>query len=521
MKKAVFRQNKNQISIGATQHSMKFIQDLPVLIIVIPLIFAVIIPLVARLNRLLPWIIATTISISLLITVQDTGKISYWLGGWEPPWGIEYVVDYMSAFVLVVVSFLAFIVSFYSRRSVEMEINEDKRPAFYSIYMLFVTGLMGIVITGDIFNIYVFLEISSLAGYALVAIGRKREALVASYNYLILGTIAATFIVIGIGYLYMATGTLNIADLRERLPEIYHSKMVLTAFAFFTVGFSLKIALFPLHTWLPSAYRYAPSVVSSIMAATATKVGAYIMLRIMFGVFKVEFELQMPVTQIFIVISSVAIILTSVYAIAQTDLKRILAYSSVGQIGYIVLGASMNNHTAMTGGIVHILNHALTKGSLFMVVGCIVYKTGIEDISGLRGLGKKMPFTAALFTLGGISMMGFPLTVGFISKWYISIGILKAGMGYLVPVIIVSSLLTAVYFWRVIVSIYFSEESPEHGLQYTDGGAEITNHKSQYSEAPWTMLAPAMVLAGLGIFFGTYATTPLSIAKKAALMLLH
>ena len=317
MKKAVFRQNKNQISIGATQHSMKFIQDLPVLIIVIPLIFAVIIPLVARLNRLLPWIIATTItffcfliSISLLITVQDTGKISYWLGGWEPPWGIEYVVDYMSAFVLVVVSFLAFIVSFYSRRSVEMEINEDKRPAFYSIYMLFVTGLMGIVITGDIFNIYVFLEISSLAGYALVAIGRKREALVASYNYLILGTIAATFIVIGIGYLYMATGTLNIADLRERLPEIYHSKMVLTAFAFFTVGFSLKIALFPLHTWLPSAYRYAPSVVSSIMAATATKVGAYIMLRIMFGVFKVEFELQMPVTQIFIVISSVAIILT-------------------------------------------------------------------------------------------------------------------------------------------------------------------------------------------------------------------
>ncbi len=508
---------------------MKAIEDLPILIVVIPLIFAVIIPLVGRLNKLLPWIIATTItffcfliSISLLITVLDTGKIRYWLGGWEPPWGIEYVVDYLSAFVLVVVSFIAFIVSFYSMRSVEMEINEDKRSAFYSIYLLFVTGLMGIVITGDIFNIYVFLEISSLAGYALIAIGRKREALVASYNYLILGTIAATFIVIGIGYLYMATGTLNIADLRERLPALYHSKLILTAFAFFTVGFSLKIALFPLHTWLPGAYTYAPSVVSCIMAATATKVGAYIMLRIMFGVFKIKFDLHIvPVTEIFIVISSVAIILTSVYAIAQTNLKRMLAYSSVGQIGYVVLGACMNDHTAMTGGIVHILNHALVKGALFMVAGCIVYKTGIEDISGLRGMGKKMPFTMALFTIGGISMMGFPLTVGFISKWYISIGILNAGMVYLVPVIITSSLLTTVYFWRIIANIYFPEELPEHELQIADGGVKIPDHKSQYSEAPWTMLAPAMVLAGLGIFFGTVATFPLSIARKAAIMLLH
>ena len=167
-----------------------------------------------------------------------------------------------------------------------MEIDEDKQSAFYSIYMLFITGLMGIVITGDIFNIYVFLEISSLAGYALIAIGKKREALVASYNYLILGTIAATFLVIGIGYIYMATGTLNIADLQERLPALFHSKMVLVALAFFTVGISLKLALFPLHAWLPGAYTHAPSVVSCIMAATATKVGVYVMLRIIFGVFQ-------------------------------------------------------------------------------------------------------------------------------------------------------------------------------------------------------------------------------------------
>ncbi|KHE91709.1 MAG: monovalent cation/H+ antiporter subunit D family protein [Candidatus Scalindua rubra] len=505
---------------------MKLIHEFPVLIIIIPLIFALIIPLVGRLNRILPWIIASTItffcfltSIFLLFTVLDTGKISYWLGGWEPPWGIEYVVDYLNAFVLAVISFIAFIVSLYSGRSVEAEINEDKQLAFYSIYMLFITGLLGIVITGDIFNMYVFLEITSLAGYAMIAMGRKRDALVASYNYLILGTIAATFILIGIGYIYMATGTLNIADLQERLPALFHSKMVLVALAFFTVGLSLKLALFPLHTWLPGAYTYAPSVVSCIMAATATKVGIYAMLRIIFGVFKIEFDIHfIPIANILIVVSSMAIIAGSAVAITQTNLKSMLAYSSVGQIGYIVLGAVLANQTAMTGSIIHILNHALMKGALFMVVGCIVYKTGIEDISGLRGMCKKMPFTMAVFTVAGLSLMGVPLTVGFVSKWYIAIGALNAGMGYLIPVIITGSLLSAVYIWRIIVNIYFPDELPEPELLYTDGGTEITDNDT-YSEAPWSMLAPTMVLAVLCIYFGISATAPLSIAEKAAVML--
>ncbi len=508
---------------------MKFIQELPVLIIVIPLIFALIIPLTGRLNRLIPWIIASTItffcfliSISLLMTVLDTGRISYWLGGWEPPWGIEYAIDYLNAFVLVVVSFIAFIVSLYSKKSVEMEIDEDKTSTFYSVYMLFITGLMGIVITGDIFNIYVFLEISSLAGYALIAIGKKREALVASYNYLILGTIAATFILIGIGYIYMATGTLNIADLQERLPALFHSKMVLVALGFFTVGLSLKLALFPLHAWLPGAYTHAPSVVSCIMAATATKVGVYAMLRIIFGIFRIEFDIHfIPIANILIVVSSIAIIAGSAIAITQTNLKRMLAYSSVGQIGYIVLGAVLANQLAMTGSIIHILNHALMKGALFMVVGCIVYKTGIEDISGLGGMGKKMPFTMGVFTVAGLSMMGVPLTVGFVSKWYIAVGALHAGMWYLIPVIITGSLLAAVYVWRIIVNIYFPDELPEQALQYTDGGTEITDHESQYSEAPWIMLGPTMALAALCIYFGISATAPLYVAEKAAVMLLQ
>lgn len=500
---------------------MNLHEHFPVLVIVIPLLSAVIIPVAGRINRRYCWYVTVSVtglsllmSLSLLGSVMDTGRISYRLGGWEPPWGIEYVVDYLNGFILVIISFIAFVISVYAKKSIEQEIDESRMPAFYSIYMLFITGLMGIIITGDIFNLYVFIEIMSLSGYALIASAGKRRALMASYNYLILGTVGATFILLGIGYLYMVTGTLNMADLRERLPALYHSKVVLTAFAFFTVGLSLKLALFPLHIWLPNAYTHAPSVVSAIMAATATKVGFYAMLRIMFTVFKVDFDLEVvPVTKILLVFASFAIIAGSVLAVAQTNIKRMLAYSSVGQIGYLVVGAALTNQSALTGGLIHILNHALMKGTLFLVVGCVVYRTGIEDISGLRGMGRKMPFSMAAFTIGGLSMIGVPLTVGFVSKWYIAVGALEAGMWFIVPILLISSLLSAVYFWRIIEGIYFVPS----GLQHAGNGGEAEPVRN---DAPAGMVIPALVLAGACIIFGVAAFVPLSVAGKAAGMLL-
>ncbi len=510
---------------------MNLAESLPILVIIIPLISAVVIPLLGKIDRSLSWYITISatflsflISISLLNTVMVSGRISYWLGGWEPPWGIEYVVDYLSGFVLVIVSFIAFVVSVYAKRSVEMEIEGSKIPPFYSIYMLFVTGLMGIIITGDLFNLYVFIEISALSGYVLVAVGRKRDALIASYNYLVLGTIAATFILLGIGYLYMVTGTLNMADLRVRLPMLYDSKVVLTAFAFFTVGLSLKLALFPLHIWLPNVYTHAPSAVSALMAATSTKVAAYVLLRITFTVFTVEFALRaVPVTKIFLFLSAIAIIAGSVLAIAQTNIKRMLAYSSVGQIGYIVLGVALANQLAMTGSLLHLLNHALMKGTLFLAVGAVVYKTGIEDISGLKGMGKKMPFTMAAFTVGALSMIGIPLTVGFVSKWYLALGALKAGMWFFIPIILLSSLLTAVYFLRIIEGIYFHQGS-EVRSQKSEVKNLIQNPKSKIQnrdDAPMGMLIPTLILAGLCIVFGIAAFIPVSIVTPAANMLLE
>ncbi len=493
---------------------MNISQHFPVFVIIIPLISAVIIPLVGRIRRIYGWYVSIAatfssllLSISLLRTVFEKGRISYWLGNWEPPWGIEYVVDYLSGFVLVVISFITFIITLYSMKSVGKEIPEDKITSFYSIYMFFVAGLLGMIITGDIFNLYVFIEISSLAGYALIAVGRKRDALIASYNYLILGTIAATFILLGIGYLYMVTGTLNMADLRERLPLLYDSTVVRTAFAFFSVGLSIKIALFPLHIWLPNAYTHAPSVVGALQAATATKVGIYVMIRIMFTVFKPRFILEVvPVSQMFLYLSAVAIIAGSVLAIGQKDIRRMLAYSSIGQIGYIVFGIALANKLSIIGSLIHILNHALMKGGLFLVVGSIVYKTGITNIDDLKGLGKKMPFSMAAFTIGAFSMVGVPLTVGFVSKWYLALGALQAGKWVFVLVILISSLLSAIYFGRVINNIYFKD----------DGGG----HTTKIDDAPAGMLVPTLTLASCCIIFGIAAFIPVYITRFAAEMLL-
>lgn len=473
----------------------------PILIIIVSLVGALLTPLIGwfiRKDLCNPWVSLVTfiqflLSLVLLNSVLGGGTIHYYLGDWEPPWGIEYVIDLFNGFVLSIVSFICFAVSIYARKSVQHEMPGRVVP-FYTLYLLLTTGMMGITITGDIFNVYVFLEISSLAAYALISVGDFRNALMASFNYLIMGTISACFILLGIGYIYMVTGSLNMADLSMLLPELYSSRVVLVAFAFFMVGFSLKVALFPLHTWLPDAYTTAPSAVSSLIAATFTKVGAYAMIRVMFTVFKPQFVIDMTATtQILAWVAAVAIIMGSVFAIAQFDVKRMLAYSSVSQIGYILLGVGLANQLGMMGGVLHMLNHAIMKGGLFMVAGAIFYATGIRNIYQFKGLGKKMPWTMGAFLILALSMIGIPPTVGFMSKWYLALGAIDAGMWIFVAVILLSSLLNVVYFWRMFELIYFGQAAEEQAI----------------TEVPVSMRLPIIITAILSLVFGIFAYLPL------------
>lgn len=472
---------------------------LPVLIVVIPLVSAFFVPLVGWRGRQAAFLLTLAAvaasficSLGTLSTVLREGTIHYWLGGWEPPWGIELVVDHLNAYMAVLVSGISLLVCIYSRRSVEMELP-GRFVHFYCIFLLLATGLLGMVVTGDMFNLYVFLEISSITAYALIAIGEDGAPL-ASFDYVILGTIGASLYLLGVGYLYIMTGSLNMADLAGLLPDLYGSPVVRIAFAFFVVGLGIKIALFPLHMWLPDAYTYAPSSVSAFIAPLMTKVGAYALIRILFTVFEPRFSLEvLPVGTILSALAGVAIIVGSVMAIAQSDLKRMLAYSSVSQIGYIILGISLGNRLALIGAYLHILNHALMKGCLFMVSGSLMFRRGMRNIFRLRGVHRTMPWTMGAFVIAALSMVGIPPTAGFFSKWYLLLGTIEASRWALAAVILLSSLLNAVYFFRVIENAYF-EPHRDHGGERREAPSG--------EEAPMSMLFPTLIMAGLILVVG-------------------
>lgn len=489
-------------------------EHLPILAVVLPLVGALTVLLAGWAERRYCYPVAVAVltvqfglSLAILREVLRGGTIHYYLGDWAPPWGIELVVDHLSAYVLVILVFLSLLSCIYAKRSMRREIDPQKTVAFYVMFLLLVVGVCGITVTGDIFNLYVFLEISSIAAYTLVASGREKKGLLAGFNYLIMGTISACFILIGIGHLYVVTGTLNMADLAQLLPPLYDSTIIHVAFIFFIVGLSIKTALFPLHTWLPDAYSHAPSAISVLISTVISKMGIYATIRILFSVFTVGFIVDhLPILEFFAWVAAIAVIAGSVIAIAQTDLKRMLAYSSVSQMGYIMLGIGIANSVAMTGGVLHILNHALIKGCLFMVAGAIIYRVGLRKIDDFKGLAGRMPYTCAAFFIAAISMIGLPPTVGFMSKWYLTLGAIEAGEWFFVVVILASTLLNAIYFWRVLEYAYFRHadaETPE--LE---------------SRVPVSMLVPMLVLAAGCVVFFFAVSIPLGIIDAAVADLL-
>jgi multicomponent Na+:H+ antiporter subunit D len=426
------------------------------------------------------------------------------MGGWAAPWGIEYRIDEVSALVLLVVAGVGAVVLPFARDSVEREVEPGRIPYLYSALLLCLTGLLGITVTGDVFNLFVFLEISSISAYALIAMGPDRRSLHAAYKYLIMGSIGATFIVIGIGMMYVMTGTLNMADLAERLPQV-SSRTLSVAFAFLTVGISLKLALFPLHQWLPDAYTFAPSTVTVFLASTATKVAVYMLVRFFFTIFGPAFSLDVMTFQwVLLPLALVAILAPPMTAIYQMNVKRLLAYSSVAQIGYIVLGISLATVTGLTAGLLHLFNHALIKGALFMTMGCIMYQVGSVRIEAMTGLGRRMPWTMAAFVAGGLSLIGVPGTVGFISKWYLVLAAVESGMWLVAALVLVGSLLALVYIWRVVEVAYFRQFVGE----------------LEVKEAPVSLLLPTWALVVANLYFGLDATLTTGVASRAAGLLL-
>ena len=481
------------------------------LLVVVPMLCAPLLVVVP--NARLAWlvsILATTASLifALILLAQvhsrPDGLVSYALGGWAPPFGIEFRVDALNALILVLVAFIGVLAAIFSWPSIVAEIREEKHALVYAAYLVCFTGLSGVAITGDAFNMFVFLEISSIATYVLVALGagRDRRALPAAFHYLVMGTLGATFFVIGVGFLYAATGTLNMADLAQRIPSLVDNRTVQAGFAFIIVGLGLKAAMFPLHQWLPNAYAYAPSFVTVFLSATATKVALYALIRFLFTIFSPDFAFEtVSLTLIFLPLAIAAMVACSFQAVFQTDVRRTLAYSSVAQVGYMLLGVAIGTAAGLTAGLFHLVNHALMKGGLFMAVAGIVLTYQGTKLSDFAGLGRSAPWTMTAFAICGLSLIGVPLTAGFQSKVALLFAALDRGWWWAALLIVFTSVLAVIYMGRILETIFF--RAPE-------------NPRKIRREAPPIVLVPLWVLALASMWIGVNAGGVFGLSEAAA-----
>ncbi|MGK0189750.1 MAG: multicomponent Na+:H+ antiporter subunit D [Verrucomicrobiales bacterium] len=496
-------------------------EQAPIIIILAPLFGALLIAFLGfRFKALCLPLTVVALLVSLAATVETfrtvlaKGEFIYLLSGWDRlqngegiSIGIEYRVDAISGLVLLVIAAVSLITAIYSKTRVVAE-TPDRVPYYYMLYLLLVAGLSGMTITNDAFNLYVLLEISSLTSYALIAVGSRR-AVLSAFNYVIMGTIGASFYLLGVGYLYIKTGVLNMQDIHAIIVanDLSDSPSIRVAFVLILMGVWIKMAFFPLHAWLPNAYAYSPTTTGALMAPLVTKVMIYIMIRMMITVFGLDyvfdFSSGMPFhwSNLVVTLSAIAIVAGSVMALSRRDLKKMLTYIIIAEVGYMVGGAWLGNETGMTGAIYHIVSDAFMTLCLFLAVGVIIFRTGQSRIEGMNGLFKKMPLTMAAFTVGALSMIGLPPTCGFFSKWYLVSGGIAAGQWHYVGALLFSSLMNAVIFFRIFEMAYFPKEVNDPVPDKVDPDAQP---RETLERSPLSMTIPlwisAVSLIALGIF---------------------
>ncbi|MCK5836674.1 MAG: monovalent cation/H+ antiporter subunit D family protein [Desulfobacula sp.] len=483
----------------------------PALIVIAPLLGAFFAGLAAWIEKRLSYPIALAAlglslfsAVNVLIQVIATGTIQYRMAGWAPPMGIEYRIDLLNAMVLVLVSGIAFLNLIASYKSVIQE-TSDRAESFYVIYLLFVVGLLGVVATGDLFNLYVLIEITSLTSYTLIALGDRDRGPLAALNYVFIGVIGASFYLLGVGYIYIKTGSLNMMDVANILSNIQGSTTVLVAFFLCIIGIWIKMALFPLHVWLPNGYTYAPVAFSRVVAPLMTKVMVYVMIRLMISVFGFDYIFtELNLGKAVVWMGTIAVLAGSIMALSQKNLKKMLTYIIVAEIGYMVGGAWLANELGMTGAILHIVNDALMTFALFLAVGNMVYKIKSVDLPNLKGLFGKMPWTMAGFVLAALSIIGVPPTCGFFSKWYLVLGAFEAGAYHFAAALIISSLICAVLFFKVFEICFFESGSKGHGDAHDHGDS----HPAVIiEEAPISMLVVSGLVSISLIVAGLYSGT--------------
>jgi multicomponent Na+:H+ antiporter subunit D len=505
------------------------LEQLPALILLAPLFGALLIGLIGLHDRRACFPIAfTSLVISLASAIGagmrafTDGPYNYFMGGWEEPLGISIVlrVDALNGLLLIAIAVVAVLAVIFTIRP-SSEKDTDKTAYFYILFLLLCVGLFGITITGDAFNLFVLIEVSALTSYGLVAIGTSRRCKMAAFHYLLMGTVGASFYLLGVGYLYLKTGSLNIQDINTILTTnatVAQSPAIVTAFILILVGIWIKMAFFPLYGWLPNAYSYSPSGSSCLLAPLMTKVSVYVMIRVMLSLFGLEWVFGHPGWSDLVVwLAVIAILAGSIMALAQREIKRMLCYLIVAEIGYMVGGAWLNdpNLWGLTGASYHILADAMMTLCLFLFAGILFKYHGVSEIGDLGGMFKKMPITSIGFIVGALAMIGVPPTCGFFSKFYLIRGGIEGGHPEYVAALLISSLVNAVLFFRIFEIAYFGKNpaaghSHDHGHDdhdshdHDDPGDAVTTAARPMREAPVYALIPLLAAAALIILVGIF-----------------
>jgi multicomponent Na+:H+ antiporter subunit D len=490
----------------------------PAIVLLAPLFGALVIGLFGlRDHRIcLPVVVSSLLvslfsAIGLVLGVSSGGPIDYFVAGWEEPLGIgiQLRADAINTPLLVVIAIVALLAAIFSIRPAA-ERDTEKTPYFYVLFLLLSVGLLGMTITADAFNVFVLIEVTALSSYGLVAIGSSKRCKVAAFHYLIMGTVGASFYLLGVGYLFLKLGSLNMQDIHTILAsneDLADSRAIRTAFVFILVGIWTKMAFFPLHGWLPNAYSYSPSGSAAILAPLVTKVSVYVMVRMMVSVFGLDrLEANVEWGHFVVWLAVIAIAAGSIMALAQREIKKMLCCLIIAEVGYMVGGAWLGDpqRWGLTGAVYHILADALMTSCLFLAAGAFAKWLGAVKLDDLSGLFRKMPLTAAGFVVGGLAIIGVPPTCGFYSKFFLIRGAIESGQWAFVVALLASSLVNAVLFFRLFEIAFFGKNPVEaHG----HGHAHDHGHEAETvvrREPPLHVLVPVLVAAALVILLGVF-----------------
>lgn len=488
------------------------IEQLPIINLLLFMSMALVIPLLKRrpfkYTLILGFIVLGLVMISsgyLLWYVNNVEIINYTFGGHDARFGIEFVVDPFSALFTTIIVGLASIIYIYSSGDATEGIEKNEYGRYYVLLFILMMSMFGILYTNDLFNTYVFIEILSITTCAIISIKRKKDTYTSAFRYVMMNEIGSLSYLFGVALIYMATGFTNITLIGESIQNAYalYPFNIIIALGFMVIGLGIKAAIFPFHIWLPDAHSSAPSTSSAILSAIVIKVYILVFVKVLFRVFGIDILNDLNIPLILLIIAGVGMIMGSIFAIAQKDVKRMLGYSSVAQIGYILLGIALLSFSGLRAAFFHILSHGLMKTALFLSVGEIIFYKKTRKVNDFDGLGFIMPVAMGVFSIAALGMIGLPLTSGFISKLNLGLAVLDSNQVIFLVVLIVSSLLNVIYYLPIIISAFLKNEKYHYRM-------------TSIEPTPRTMIFPLLLLGLLIVVVGIFPNSFIGLIEAAA-----